>query len=62
MRDGLQIVKVLRYTAKQVVCALGNGGEVRFNLDDGSERGGNYGSRAYAVTPEVLEKLLWGSP
>ncbi len=52
-----QILKVLRYTATQVVCREGESGEKRFNLDTGAERGGNYGSRAHPVTPAVLEGI-----
>jgi hypothetical protein len=55
--SNIQILKVLRYTATQVVCESGTG-EIRFNLDDGSERGGNYGSKAEVVSERILDGML----
>lgn len=51
-----EILKVLRYTPTTVVCRRGSG-EIRFNLDDGSERGGRYGDRASVVTAATLSEI-----
>lgn len=56
LNDTTEIVDVVKYTAKQVVCRVGKG-EVRFNLEDGSERGGEYGSRVAVLTSEILERI-----
>jgi len=50
------IVKVVKYTPKQVVC-LWQGQELRFDLADGRERGGNYGAKVMAITPDIVDEI-----
>lgn len=59
-RNPPQILKVVKYTATQVVCAHeGTNSELRFRLADGYRVGGGLTQRVEPVTAETHELVRW---